>query len=140
MAAISAPQSKEQEKRYLDNMNVLDLELSQSQALWKKFQKEEAVSTKHANNRFGSPERGAPQKVGKGYLDRGEFLESLDLNIGFESIKKLQDDWFKPIQKRKDEKFERDSLDSDDEGENMINKKEGTNTEWLDKSIKQSVC
>jgi hypothetical protein len=53
-------------------MNGLDLELGQSQQQWRKAK---------------SPERKAK---------RGEYLESLDLNIGFESIKKLQDDWCKP--------------------------------------------
>lgn len=46
-------------------------------------------------------------------------MESLDLNIGFESIQKLQDDWFGGGKKKKEavkeEQFERDSLDSDKE-------------------------
>jgi|LauGreDrversion4_2_1035121.scaffolds.fasta_scaffold559195_1 hypothetical protein len=53
-------------------MNGLDLDLSQSQAMWRKAKKES----------IGSPDR--PAK--KGLLERGEYLESLDLNIGFESI------------------------------------------------------
>jgi hypothetical protein len=67
-----APPTKEAEKRFLDTMNGLDLELGQSQQQWRKAR---------------SPERQAK---------RGDYLESLDLNIGFESIKKLQDDWCKP--------------------------------------------
>ena len=48
-------------------------------------------------------------------------MESLDLNIGFESIQKLQDDWFggkKKKTKNAEKDFERDSLegDSDKEG------------------------
>lgn len=63
------------------------------------------------------------------------MLESLDLNIGFESIQKLQDDWFKPTKKAAARDMERDSLDSD---EGPAAKE--TNQEWLEKSIKQSVC
>lgn len=96
-------------------MNGLDLDLSQSQAMWRKATKES----------IGSPDR--PAK--KGLLERGEYLESLDLNIGFESIQKLQDDWFKPQSKKQQKKasVERDSLDSDDEK---------PTADWLDKSIK----
>ena len=61
-------------------MNGLDLEMSSTQARWKQQQQKD----------FGSPQRK------KGLLDRNDYLESLDLNIGFESIQKLQDDWFKP--------------------------------------------
>ena len=57
-------------------MNGLDLDLSQSQALWKFKAAEERLKPQQS---FGSPEK-------KGMLNRGELLESLDLNISFESI------------------------------------------------------
>lgn len=74
----------------MDNMNGLDLDMSQSQALWKRKNQQP----------FGSP------GVKKGLLERNDFMESLDLNIGFESIQKLQDDWFGGAKgkKKKEEK------------------------------------
>lgn len=75
----------------------------------------------------------------------------MDLNIGFESIQKLQDDWYKPRAKplKKAADYERDSLDSGDDKEatrkaskgrdnSQIPSKEN-NQDWLENSIKESV-
>jgi hypothetical protein len=35
---------------------------------------------------------GSPEKV-KRLINRGDLIDSLDLNIGYESIQKLKDNW-----------------------------------------------
>ncbi len=83
-------------------MNGLDLDMSQSQALWRKKQQQQEAEENRKKEplRFGSPVEGKKDKKKGGLLDRGEYLESLDLNIGFESIQKLQDEWYKPRAKQ----------------------------------------
>ena len=46
----------------------------------------------------------SPQLPDRKLISRGDLIDSLDLNIGYESIQKLKDNWFNGLKVTK-EKF-----------------------------------
>ena len=75
---------KTKEKKFLSNLNGLDLNLSQ---------------TRRIENAF-KPKQDSPEQVKK-LMERGDMIDSLDLNIGYESIQKLQENWGGAFRKTK---------------------------------------
>ena len=68
--------TKEEERKLVDNLNGLDLDIGRGNM---------------GPVRTESP--GKENKPVRGLLDRGDLIDSLDLNIGYESIQKLKDNW-----------------------------------------------
>ena len=70
----------------MKNLNGLDLELSQTK--------------RHFERCFKPKEsKGSPEKA-KRLINKGDLIDSLDLNIGYESIQKLKDNWGQAFSKK----------------------------------------
>ena len=77
----------------MQKMDGLDLELSQTK--------------RHFDMKFKKPQE---PKIVKGLLAKGDLIDSLDLNIGYESIQKFQDQWLRGVQAVKQEKVEEQKI------------------------------
>ena len=77
------PFQKSKDKELINNLNGLDLELSQTKRLFKPINKQQS-----------------PEPVRK-LISRGDLIDSLDLNVGYESIQKLKENWGLAFQQHK---------------------------------------
>lgn len=63
----------------MSNLNGLDLELSQTKRFFGAIQQPTTTFS--------------PQKPVRKLIERGDMIDSLDLNIGYDSFQKLNDGW-----------------------------------------------
>ncbi|CDW76678.1 UNKNOWN [Stylonychia lemnae] len=90
---INKPIDSEKEENFISKMNGLDLELSQTKRIFGfQNQSNEQKANNKANPRQIEQSPSIENKV-RGLFDRGDLIDSLDLNIGYESIQKLKDGW-----------------------------------------------